>query len=320
MMKGNIIARYKPTDRMRDLVKDNSSLILVMGRFCISLGFSDKTVREVCQMHGVDEQTFLEIVNFSSGREYNYEHVSLPSLIGYLKQAHEYYLEFNLPTIRRKLIEALDCAGSSDIAMLIIKLYDEYVSEVRRHMQHENKYVFVYVEQLLQGLCNKSFDINLFGGKHSSIESKLKEFKDIIIQYYPEKNNYLLNEVLLNIIQCEEDLWQHCLIEDKIFVPAVKDLEQKVKKQATTVYVENNPTNDTEHNTLETLTDREKDVLCLIARGKSNKEIAEALYLSVNTVTTHRRNISTKLQIHSSVGLAIYALANKLVSLDEIKK
>ena len=99
---------YKPTDKMRDLVKDNSALILVMGRFGISLGFGDKSVRDVCRTHNVNENTFLEVVNFVSDRDYNFEAVSLPSIIGYLKQAHDYFLDFNLPNIRRKLIEAID--------------------------------------------------------------------------------------------------------------------------------------------------------------------------------------------------------------------
>ena len=69
---------YKPTDKMRDLVKDNSVLILVMGRFGISLGFGDKSVRDVCRMHNVNENTFLEVVNFVSDKNYNYESISLP--------------------------------------------------------------------------------------------------------------------------------------------------------------------------------------------------------------------------------------------------
>lgn len=43
---------------MRDLVKDNSVLILVMGRFGISLGFGDKSVRDVCRIHNVNEKNF----------------------------------------------------------------------------------------------------------------------------------------------------------------------------------------------------------------------------------------------------------------------
>lgn len=317
---GNILTGYKPTDKMRELVKDNSSLILVMGRFGISLGFGDKSVREVCKIHNVDERTFLEIANFSSGRDFHFELISLPSLIGYLKQAHEYYLEFNLPNIRRKLIEAIDCSGGNDIALLIVRFYDEYVSEVRRHMEHENKTVFVYVEQLLQGFLNKTYTISTFEGKHAPIGSKLKELKDIIIQYYPEKNNYLLNEVLLNIILCEEDLTQHCKIEDKLFVPAVKSLETRLKQCAETIYIDDVQNETLEKEKLDVISDREKDVLICVAKGMSNKEIADALCLSIHTVATHRRNISSKLQIHTSVGLAIYAIANNLVDLQDIQK
>lgn len=311
---------YRPHDRMRDLVKENASLIPVMGRFGISLGFGDQTVREVCKIHNVDEKTFLAVANFSSGRNAGYSSISLPSLIGYLKEAHSYFLEFNLPTIRRRLIESLDCSGGSDIAMLIIRFYDEYVSEVRRHMEYENKTVFVYVEHLLQGFLNKSYTISTFEGKHAPIGNKLKELKDVIIQYYPEKNNYLLNEVLLNIILCEEDLTRHCRIEDKLFVPAVKELEIQLKRNSETVYIDEGQTELPEKEKLEGLSDREKDVLVCIAKGMSNKEIADALFLSVHTVATHRRNISNKLQIHTSVGLAIYAIANNLVYLQDIQK
>ena len=317
---GNMLAGYKPTDKMRELVKDNSSLILVMGRFGISLGFGDKSIREVCKIHQVDERTFTEVANFCSGREHRFEAISLQALIEYLKQAHTYYLEFNLPNIRRKLIEALDCSGGNNIAMLIVRFYDEYVSEVRRHMEHENKTVFVYVEQLLSGFLNKTYSISTFEGKHAQIGNKLKELKDIIIQYYPEKNNYLLNEVLLNIILCEEDLTQHCKIEDKLFVPAVKALESQLKKSGEVLYIDDVQNDALEKEKLDVLSDREKDVLIHIAKGLSNKEIAEAMCLSVHTIATHRRNISTKLQIHSSVGLAIYAIANNLVDLQDVQK
>ena len=311
---------YKLTDKMRDLVKDNSALILVMGRFGISLGFGDKSVREVCRMHHVNENTFLEVVNFVSSKDYNYESVSLPSLIGYLKQAHEYYLDFNLPNIRRKLIEAIDCSGTDELAMLILKFYDEYVTEVRKHMEYENDVVFSYVEQLSQGLLNRNFTISNFAGKHTPIGYKLKELKDIIIRYYPEKNNYQLNQVLLEIILSEQDLTSHCMIEDKLFVPAVKLIEQQLKKSGQIQYTDETDCENIEKNKLEVLSEREKDIIICVAKGMNNKEIADYLYLSVHTVTTHRRNISNKLQIHTTAGLIIYAIANKLVNIEDIQK
>ena len=316
----NNYAGYKPTARMRDLVNDNGALLLVMARFGISLGFGDKSVREVCRIHHVDENTFLEVANFVSDREYHCESVSLPSLIGYLKQAHEYFLDFNLPNIRRKLIESIDCSGSTDIAMLIVKFYDEYVTEVRRHMEYENEVVFTYVEQLSQGLLNRNYTISEFAGKHTPIGDKLKELKDLVIRYYPERNNYLLNAVLLDIILCEQDLTSHCMIEDKLFVPAVRLVEQQIKQSGSVVYTDESENETPDRDKLEALSDREKDIVVCVTKGMNNKEIADYLFLSVHTVTTHRRNISNKLQIHTTAGLIIYAIANRLVNIEDISK
>ena len=72
-------------------------------------------------------------------------------------------------------------------------------------------------------------------------------------------------------------------------------------------------------NSIDSLTRRERDVLISIAKGMSNKEIADHLCISVNTVITHRRNIARKLQIHSPAGLTIYAIVNNLVDISAVK-
>ena len=64
------------------------------------------------------------------------------------------------------------------------------------------------------------------------------------------------------------------------------------------------------------LTPREREVLVLIAEGKSNKEIADQLNIGVRTIETHRERIMRRLNIHSVAGLTKYAIANGLVSLD----
>lgn len=314
----NTYKNYKPTDKMRDLVKENSALILIMGRFGISLGFGDSSVKDVCRTHNVDENTFLAVVNYVVNRKYDYNSLSLPSLTGYLKQAHEYFLDFNLPGIRRKLIEAIDCSAANDIAMLIIRFYDEYVTEVRRHMEYENEVVFAYVDRLSQGLLDRDYTISVFAGKHAPIGNKLKELKDIIIRYYPEKNNYLLNAALLDIIACEQDLTSHCMIEDNLFVPAVQLVEQQLRENDKLAYAGNAEDETSKREKAEALSSREKDIIVCVAKGMSNKEIADNLCLSVHTVTTHRRNISGKLQIHTTAGLIIYAIANKLVDITDI--
>jgi DNA-binding NarL/FixJ family response regulator len=69
----------------------------------------------------------------------------------------------------------------------------------------------------------------------------------------------------------------------------------------------------------EILSEREKDVIVCVVKGMTNKAIADKLFISINTVTTHRRNIAKKLNIHSSAGLTIYAIMNKLVDIKEVK-
>lgn len=68
----------------------------------------------------------------------------------------------------------------------------------------------------------------------------------------------------------------------------------------------------------DTLSPREKEVIACVVMGLTNKQIADKLYLSAHTVITHRRNIANKLQIHSTAGLTIYAIVNKLVDLDDV--
>lgn len=176
--------RIKPSDKMSDAINNNAQILMSMSRFGISLGFGEKCIKDVCDSQNVDCNTFLAVVNFISRKDYKSYPISLDSLMSYLKNAHKFFLNFTLPAIRRKLLDAIDCSDAEDIGFLIIKFYDEYVKEVRIHMEHENKNVFRYVEQLLKGhLCN-NYNIGIFASKHNDIDPKLKDLKDIIIRYY----------------------------------------------------------------------------------------------------------------------------------------
>ena len=63
------------------------------------------------------------------------------------------------------------------------------------------------------------------------------------------------------------------------------------------------------------LSDRELDVLRLLAQGNMNKEIADKLNISVHTVISHRKNITQKTGIKTQSGLTIYALSNKIINI-----
>ena len=199
---------------MCDLVCDRYPVLLIMSRFGIALGFGDKTIGEVCLDSGVDTATFLA------------ETISVAALVGYLRNSHVYFLDFRLPAIRRKLIEAIDCSHN-DVAFAILRFFDEYVAEVHKHMDYEEQKVFPYVEGLLRGEHPEGYSIDIFRRHHDQVEAKLAELKRIIIRYYPSGSTNELNGVLFDIFTCERDLASHNDIEDRLFIPAIKRLEEQ---------------------------------------------------------------------------------------------
>ena len=307
---------YSGTDRLRDLIDDNSDLMMVAARFGIPLGFGDKTVKEVCDEAGVDLRTFLAVCNLIDSRPYSVE-VSLTSLMSYLRSAHSYFLEFMLPSIRRKLLLAVSGLPIDDVLMQLLKFFDDYCAEVRRHMEHENDSIFSYVDRLLEGNVSDEFRISDYSVGHTSMTEKLDELKDIFIRHYHVMSNLLLVSALNDIIDCNSDLCSHCEIEDRMFLPAVSCLERSMELRERDARPESDE-EEGEDSLLECLTEREKDILRCVARGMQNKEIAEKLFISINTVTTYRRNISSKLNIHSAAGLTVFAILHGLVDINEI--
>ena len=68
------------------------------------------------------------------------------------------------------------------------------------------------------------------------------------------------------------------------------------------------------------LTSRELEVLKLVAKGKSNREIADELYISENTVKNHVRNILEKLHLHSRMEAVLYAVRERLLDIEDTDK
>ena len=312
--------QYEADDKMITLIRDNYDLLQALGSFGISLGFGDKTVRETCEDNDVDTYTFLAVVNFTIngyGDYENDEQLSVPTLMLYLDASHKYYLDFQLPFIRKELEESLSPGDS--LAQLILRFYDEYAHEIRRHMMYEQKTLFPYVQALLDGKTPTEYSIETFSKHHKEADKKLRELKLLIIKYLPSDglHNNKLTATLHDIYDNEEWLRQHAMVEDRIFVPAIRRLEQLSKQNDVTKNISGMVLGAAQN--ADALSDRERDVIISLVQGMSNKEIADHLFISVNTVITHRRNIARKLQIHSPAGLTIYAIINGLVDISSVK-
>lgn len=312
------LREYRAHNNMRELIIDNNLLLMAISRFDIAFGFGDSTIREVCEKNGVDTDTFLAVCNLLSGNEYRNRDISLPTLMSYLKRAHTSFLDVTLPKIRHHLIEAINYGASNEVSFLLMKFFDDYMDEVKRHMEHENNEIFSYVERLLAGEVDENYSIASFSVNHDNMATKLNELKDIFIYHYNMKDNIRLSGVLFDIIICGRDLMSHFQVENTLFVPAVERLEQSLRTKLTDNGKPAAAEEPQDAPQVDILGDREKDIIVCVARGMANKEIADELCLSVHTVATHRRNISAKLGIHSTAGLTIFAILHNLVDLKEI--
>lgn len=312
---------YEPDDKMISIIRDNYNVLQSLGSFGINFGFGDKTVNEICRDNSVDTYTFLAVVNFTINGYTDFDddaQLSVPTLMHYLEASHVYYLDFQLPTIRKQLQDAI--SETEGLGGLILKFYDEYSREIKKHMMYEEKSVFPYVEALLEGKATGDYTIETFSKHHYQTDKKLTELKNVLIKYIPgdKESNNKLTYTLYGIYNNEEWLRLHSQVEEKIFVPAIRRLEHRTKQDSVTKNISSMVFKNGQDNS-DALSDREKDVIVSLVQGMSNKEIAEHLFISINTVITHRRNIARKLQIHSSAGLTIYAIVNGLVDISSVK-
>ena len=309
---------YSEENTMREVLRDNSLLVKTVGRFGLAFGFGDDTVASICSKNGVDTDTFLTVCNLLSGYPYKSGSISLKTLTDYLKEAHAGFLEISLPRIRHQLIEAINHTTPNEVEILFMRFYDDYVEEVSRHMNYENDVVFPYVERLTKGETDGNFNINRYSENHDNAAAKLNELKDLFIYHYTQKENPKLSVTLFDIVMCEKDLITHFEIESKLFVPEVARLENELRDKSECEFdsVEDKMQ---DKETQESISEREKDIIRCVASGKSNKQIAEELFISPHTVATHRRNINAKLGIHSSAGLTIYAIIHNIIDAKEVK-
>lgn len=316
---------FYPTDRLSEVVEADYRLVQVVSRFGIAMGFADKTISEVCHEQNTEVHTFLAVVNSIRGyqagksRPVSLDLVEMRTLLDYLHRTHEYLIHHQLPRMRRYLLGAIDCSGPGDVVFLLLKYFDMYVAEVQSHVKYEETEVHTYARRLLAG--EQTGDERMSFHRHNEdFVNKLHELITIFLQYCPQEagSNDALNDVVYDIYRIEEDLNMHCRIEDEMLIPLIHRLERRRPAHPGPTTTANAGSAGTTVST-SVLSDREKAVIICVAKGLSNKEIADQLFLSFNTVTTHRRNIARKLNIHSAAGLAIYCVINKLVKLEELK-
>ena len=270
--------------KMADMVASNYDLILMLPRFGIPLGFGDKSVKEVCREHGVDENFFLTVCNIYSFDDYTPDDEELARIdnrlvVEHLQASHRYYIEERLPHLQHHLDHIAEHSGERSSAILK-KYFADYCREVRDHVRREEKNLGAMLESLRGGERLSEH----YQKSHDNIKDKLNDLTQIIYKYIPgERLNEEMMELVFDILQLSRDLEKHAEIEELLLLPP-EDYQ---------------------------LSEREQEVLELVAQGLSSKEIGERLNIAVNTVNTHRKSITKKTGIKSVAGLAVYAMLKK---------
>ena len=235
----------------------------------------------------------------------------VPVLLRILRNTHRHYLEASIVAIHDN-VHRMTQLSTPENSAVINRFFDDYENDIKSHIHFEEKVVFKYIEGLLKGERDSRFSVGMLRDMHNDAEDKLTDFKNIVMSHLPDSDTSDARyEVLVGILNIEDAIRRHTVIEEKVLLPLAELLEKgrdRIETQEETGAGQ------------DILSDREKEIVKEIARGLTNKEIADKLFISVFTVTTHRKNITQKLGIKTIAGLTVYALMNRLISPEEIEQ
>ena len=186
------------------------------------------------------------------------------------------------------------------------------VGEARDAQELENQLASFDVSMILIDYTSPGFDIDIIGKQNTSN----KKYKFIAIT--PEQSAQTLVDALRSGIMsyvkkdCELSEIVNAVLEtqkgNKFFCGQILETIQKAQIDV----------NDLDFDSFScdavVLSERENEIIVLIAEGFTNNQIAEELFLSNHTITTHRKNIMAKLGVKNTAGIVMYAVKTNLVS------
>ncbi|MBN2484473.1 MAG: hemerythrin domain-containing protein [Bacteroidales bacterium] len=221
--------------KMSELIKENPRLLMLLEHLEIDFMVSDKTVGQLCSSNSVPLQLFVVFGNLYNGF-YPDEHEISPineiaPIIGFLKKSHIYYKTDKYPEILSLIRELKDKTNIEEVK-LIERFFHDYFNEVLEHLDYEDSIAFPYFMKLLgQKNCSGSkFSVKEYKEHHTDIETKLADLKNLLLKHIQISNELALRRKLfLSLAELESDLLIHALIEEKILLPLVAEVEKKCK-------------------------------------------------------------------------------------------
>ena len=310
--------KFTSNMKVARLVEANYRLLGVLARVGIDGSFGEKTVSEVCIQSGLDPDTVIllcEVYTFPNFKPTmdRLRRCHVGDILRYLHQSHDYYLNRALTAMETAITKLLEPCQQKQ-QDVVWNFFRGYKVELKNHFGFEEEEVIPYVQGLIIGQSRPGFSIDRFEENHSNIDEKLSDFKNLVMKSLPAVcDGEARVNLLVRIFALQEDLKCHTYIEDHVLVPMVRLLENPQRFRDRTREQEEEPEQRLE------LSDREKEILVSVAQGLLNKEIADKHNISINTVITHRKNITRKTGIKTVAGLTVYALLNNLIDMNSVE-
>ena len=280
---------------MANLLAEHNELIPVLNRFGIRLGVGDKTLHDLCNERGLNTDFILTVLNVYLDESYvpdaSLDLFGVEPIADYFHQTVENYIHDLVPNIEKHMNAFIAVSDSESQELRALReIFLTFKERMTNHLQKMDSYDDDFPDELLSDL------------------------KNILIKHLStDYNQNLCHAVIFSLHSFEKDLEAHNRLRDKILRPKMNELDSNGIEQLQHAMAHELPhraENDGHH-----LTNRETEILRLIFQGLLNKEIAEQLNISLNTVLTHRKNIIAKTGIKTVSGLTFYSIRNGLISM-----
>lgn len=230
---------FAPHMKMADVIMANSSLLLVMPRLGIPLGFGEQSVKEVCDRCQLDVDFVLLIFNSYTFAGYLPESdtlaaINLQPLVPYLQSSHRYYLNERLPHIKRHLLNVASHAGHR-YGTVLRQFFADYEGEVQDHFTFEEQHIFPMLQEAVsagsatKGRSKKTVPPSAhLAHHHSDLVDRLSDLTSIVLKYIPSDSlTEEFNELVFGIMQLSSDLERHALLEEKLLIPYIQQVQSR---------------------------------------------------------------------------------------------
>lgn len=226
--------KQKPIEKnikVSKLLFYHPELILVLERFGIKLGVREKTVEEICSLHGISLKVFLVIANLNLNSTYkfslDFSTEELKQIVNYLMRSHSYYSDEVFPEVIKN-IHLMSESSQKPEMQLVERFFNEYKNEVDQHFDYENNTVFPYILNLIDANASDNYSVIDYREHHDDIQEKLDDVKRLLIEHLPQKSdNNLRRKILFALFDLDKDLQTHSKIENEILIPQVEQFEKQ---------------------------------------------------------------------------------------------